>query len=188
MLVDVLAATMCISCALLVAAGIAKFKDPSGTVVAVRSVELPASATAIRAFALAEVGLGAYWLLTGSVLAAGAVGLVYVLFAGFGLLTLRRLGPNADCGCFGRQVSPLSWPHIAFTAGAAAIAIAAAVGGSVPSLTDLLSDDAAEASIELIGLAGATYFAYALLTVGAQLVTQIQGRRPDDGQIAHPQG
>jgi hypothetical protein len=175
MLVDFLATLMCVACGLLLIAGVQKLRDSASTLAAARSVGIPASIGIVRTLAVGELAVASYWLISSKSLGAWAVSGVYAMFALFALLAIRRLGKKADCGCFGQQASPLAWPHVAFNVCVAGAAALAAVTPDVSGPATLLSGAVLEQALGVMGLMAATYFAYALLTVGAQLRTQFQG-------------
>lgn len=133
---DALAGPFLAAAVLLVAAGGAKLADPLPLVRALRSARLPAPASAVRAVAGAEVGLGLTALLTGARAAAVGVALSYAAFTGFVLLARRRGGVLASCGCFGKADTPPTTTHVVVTAALAAVAGAVAVRplGPVPDL------------------------------------------------------
>ena len=133
---DALAGPFLAAAVLLVAAGGAKLADPLPLVRALRSARLPAPASAVRAVAGAEVGLGLTALLTGARAAAVGVALSYAAFTGFVLLARRRGGVLASCGCFGKTDTPPTTTHVVVTAALAAAAGAIAVRplGPVPDL------------------------------------------------------
>lgn len=133
---DALAGPFLAAAVLLVAAGGAKLADPLPLVRALRSARLPAPASAVRAVAGAEVGLGLTALLTGARAAAVGVALSYAAFTGFVLLARRRGGVLASCGCFGKTDTPPTTTHVVVTAALAAVAGAVAVRplGPVPDL------------------------------------------------------
>jgi len=134
--VDALAGPFLAAAVLLVAAGASKLAEPLPLVRALRSARLPAPASAVRALAGAEVGLGLTALLTGARAAALGVALSYAAFTGFVLLARRRGGVLASCGCFGKADTPPTTTHVVVTAALAGVAGAVAVRplGPVPDL------------------------------------------------------
>ena len=133
---DALAGPFLAAAVLLVAAGASKLAEPLPLVRALRSARLPAPASAVRAVAGAEVGLGLTALLTGARAAALGVALSYAAFTGFVLLARRRGGVLASCGCFGKADTPPTTTHVVVTAALAGVAGAVAVRplGPVPDL------------------------------------------------------
>ncbi|MHB1928108.1 MAG: MauE/DoxX family redox-associated membrane protein [Acidimicrobiales bacterium] len=118
---------------LLAAGGLAKLRQPADTARALRSAGLPASPGAVRAGSAAEVALAvAAWTAPAATVAAVLLGASYVVFAAFVGLALRRRWPLATCGCLGRPDTPPTLAHVAIDAGAAAAALAWAVGGQGP--------------------------------------------------------
>ena len=112
---------------LLVVAGVPKLADPLPLVRALREAGMPASRLVVRAFALAEVGVGGWALAFPSRLSAALVAAAYVLFTGFVVHVLRRGGILGSCGCFGKPDTPATRTHAALTAAAALVAAAVAV-------------------------------------------------------------
>ena len=104
---------------LLLVAGVAKLARPRATKEVAKVAGIPASVWVVRVFALAEVAVPT---------AAFAVGILYLVFAGF-VLTLKVRGvETAGCGCFGRESEePPGSLHIAVDVTAALIAAIAAL-------------------------------------------------------------
>ena len=136
---DALAGPYLASAALLVAAGVAKVRDPLPLMRALVSAGVPsrpALSPVVRTGAAAEVALGLVAIGTGSRLAAAGVALSYLAFTGFVLLVLRRGGVLSSCGCFGKADTPPTATHVALTGALAAVAagVAARPIGPLPDL------------------------------------------------------
>lgn len=112
---------------LLVLAGVPKLADPMPLVRALRSVQLPASRSVVRAVAAVEVVVGVAALLAPGRLTAAAVALSYLTFSAFVAFVLRRGGVLGSCGCFGKPDTPPTVAHLAVTLLLAVSAAALAV-------------------------------------------------------------
>lgn len=120
-----------VGAALLLLAGVAKIRRPVANADALAMSGFPSSAGTARALGAGEVLLGAVVLATGSLLAAGALGLAYLAFA---VVAGRLLRAGASsCGCFGEVDAPLSRIHVAVNA-VLAVAGGVAATGSVPAV------------------------------------------------------
>ena len=113
---DLLAGPYLAACALLVAAGLPKLRDPLPLVRAIRSVGLPAGRQRIRLLAAAEVVLGVAGFVRPGPVTAGLVTLAYLVFSGFVALALSRGGVLDSCGCFGKPDTPPTKAHLLVTA------------------------------------------------------------------------
>jgi hypothetical protein len=119
-----------VACALLVGAGIAKTVRPDDTARALaalvrgRGMRLVRLRLAVRAGALAEAALGLVALALPRPVTAALVASSYLCFAGIVLVALRRGGPLATCGCFGRADTAPTVVHLVLDL---ALAVAAAV-------------------------------------------------------------
>lgn len=151
------------ACAVLGVAGVAKVRTPDPTVGALRRAGLPGSRTLVYAFGAAEVLLAGLAAATGAAPLAALVALLYVAFAGFVAVTLRRGGMVQTCGCFGSPDVPATAVHVAANALSAAAAVAAAAG-SPGTVADLAREGAAgAAALALVALA--TFQVLVVLTV-----------------------
>jgi uncharacterized membrane protein HdeD (DUF308 family) len=112
---------------LLVIAGAPKVVKPGTTVLALRSVKAPASATAVRIFGAVEVLIGLAAVTVGGRIPAVLVATSYLAFAAFVAYALARGGVLSSCGCFGKPDTPPTRLHIVTNIAAAATAIAVAV-------------------------------------------------------------
>jgi hypothetical protein len=106
----------------LCAAGIAKLRSPE---VAARALGI-GRPVAIRSFAAAELGVGAWAAVHPTVLGAALVGGLYALFAVLAAVLVRR---RLACGCFGFEDQTTSL-HVGLSAVLALVAAAAAVFGA----------------------------------------------------------
>lgn len=146
---------------LLTCAGLSKAWRPAPTAAALRAAGLPAGVAVVRVASGAEVVIGG-WALTSSSLAALAVALSYLGFAGFVALALRRGSSAGSCACFGRAGAPPTAGHVAIDLAAAATAAWTAAHPH----PGLLSSWAHQplAGLPLAGLAGViAYLAYLLM-------------------------
>lgn len=134
---------------LLVLAGVQKAVDPVPLVRALRSVGLRVPSLAVRAFALAEIGIGAGGLLTGN---GWAVAASYLVFTVFVVVAKIRGGVLSSCGCFGKQDVPPTWLHAGVTT---ALAVGA-LGGATAAFSFALLAAA-------VAVAATAYLAMALL-------------------------
>ena len=128
---------------LLGVAGAMKAFSPLSTVRALRSAGLPATKFLVRAFGAGEVLVAlAAWVVAGPIPAV-LVALSYAAFAGFVLLARRRGGSISSCGCFGKADTPPTWSHVFVNAGAAVLAVVAAVRPARSVLGELAHSPAA---------------------------------------------
>lgn len=148
---------------LLVAAGVAKVHRPADTAIALRRAGLRVPDWLVRAGAGAEVAAGC-WAFTSGRLAAGAVAVSYLGFAGFVALALRRGSPVSSCGCFGRADSPPTVSHAVLNLAAAAVAGWAALHAHPGVVTVLRRQPLAGAPLVVL-TGAAAYLAY--LVMGA---------------------
>lgn len=114
---------------LLLVSGLAKLRAPAPaattvTVLVPRLRRRRLVRHAVRVGGLAEIGVGAAFLATGSVWSAALLGGAYLLFTGVALVLVRRGDGGTSCGCFGSAPSPVGRPHVVLDA----VALAAACG------------------------------------------------------------
>lgn len=126
MLWQVLAVPYAAAAVLLVVAGAPKVLDPGDLHRAVRSVGMPVGREAVRAFALAEVVVGAAALALPGPATALLLAALYTGFTAFVVVALRSGGVVSSCGCFGRADTPPTVAHAVLTGGAALAGLAAA--------------------------------------------------------------
>jgi hypothetical protein len=119
-------------CALLAIAGIGKLVRPRPAREAVAAAGLPVPravvAPAIVALGSVEVAAGIAGLVIGGP-AALAVAIAYFGLGAFAWRLWRR-APVTPCGCLGSSTATVSRGHLALDAGATAVALVAAGGGS----------------------------------------------------------
>jgi uncharacterized membrane protein YphA (DoxX/SURF4 family) len=124
--------------ALLIYSGIRKLADPDPTAGALRAAHLPATRLAAYAIGLIEVGVGTMALLTEGWWWPWLVAAVYLGFAGFVGVALRRRLPIASCGCFGKADTPPTWIHLVLNlaAAAGAVIVGSRPPASLPSILE----------------------------------------------------
>ncbi len=165
---DALAGPYLASAALLVAAGVAKVRDPLPLMRALVSAGVPSRpvlSPLVRAGAAVEIALGLVAIGTGSALAAAGVAASYLAFTGFVLLAMTRGGVLASCGCFGRADTPPTGLHVAVTAALAAVAAVVAVRplGPLPSFLAASPGNGLPLLLASAAVAATAYLALALL-------------------------
>lgn len=121
---DALAPPFLLAAAVLCLAGAAKLQSPSAAAAALRTLRLPAGRAAVRAFAVGELGLGAWCAVAPGRVNAMLMAGVYCAFAGLSILLARR---RQSCGCFGASDAPASPVQAALSASLSAISVAAAI-------------------------------------------------------------
>ncbi len=138
---------------LLCVAGAAKLRAPAAAGRALRGLGLPGPPGLVRAFAAGELALGLWSALHPGRLAAGAVAVLYGLFAVLSLALMRR---RASCGCFGDGATPASPVQSWLSVGLALVALAA-VAAQPPGLGWVLGRPAWELAVLMIGTGGSVY-------------------------------
>jgi hypothetical protein len=122
------------ACILLVAAGVAKARQPAGTLAALALLgpRLHVPRWAVQLIGASEAVLGTTAVVTGSAASAVAVAACYLAFAGFVAASLAR-GTHAGCGCFGQAegVVPLGRLHLVADVVMAVAAVWVAAAGGV---------------------------------------------------------
>jgi hypothetical protein len=142
---------------LLVAAGVAKAREPLSLVRALRAaglrVRAPLLTRWVRLFAGLEAVLGAAAVLRPSAALAVGVACSYAGFTAFVVRALRSGSPLASCGCFGKTDTPPTPAH-AVTTALLAVACALFAAGS-PTRPDLpvLAVSAVLAYVSYVALA-----------------------------------
>jgi hypothetical protein len=127
----------CASAALLlIVSGLAKLRSPGAAAATVDQLHLPgwrrvAHLPAVRAFGLAEIGIGAAVLAAGGRAPAMLLAAIYLAFTVVVLALLRR-GASSSCGCFGAADAPVSWAHLVVDVAALAAAVAVAARPADP--------------------------------------------------------
>lgn len=150
---------------LLVLAGSAKLRWPSGTVAALTDASLPATAGLVRLLGAAELAVGAAVLLAGGWLPAAATAALYAAFATFAVRQRRTVG--ASCGCFGAERTPVGPLHVVVNVAAAVAASAAAVTDPGPLVAAGPTPTAVLATGVLVAVAA--WLLRLGLTAGAEL-------------------
>jgi len=152
-LADLLTAPHAVAAIVLCIAGVAKLHSPAGAVRALRSAGLVVGAAVVRAFAAAELALGAWCLLTPSPPGSGLLACTYGGFAGLSVALARS---SASCGCFGGGDTPASLGQSSLSAALAALALASAL--STPHGAGwIITRPPVLAATLAAGIAGAAY-------------------------------
>jgi hypothetical protein len=86
-------------------AGFAKLRSPAATAGALRTLGFGVGSASIRAFAVAELGLGLWCIVAPTAIACAIMACVYVTFSALTLVLTRRA---SSCGCFGDDRVPAS--------------------------------------------------------------------------------
>jgi len=139
-----------IICIVLALAGATKIVSPLPTAQALRGSGLPSTRGVVRGLGAAELALAVVGLTTGFVIVAVGVGFMYVGFAGFIVLALRK-DSGISCGCFGASSAEPTWGHVVLNVAAAGTALASATVGP-QALSDTLTDQPAY-GLPFVGLA-----------------------------------
>ena len=153
---------------LLVAAGVSKAIDPTMTVGALRGAGVRVPGAVVRAVGVLEALVATAAAITGAAVLAVVVGLSYVAFTLFVGVALGRRLPIGTCGCFGRVDTPPSLLHVAVNLGAAASAVAIALGDGGGIAQVVRNQPLAGLPFVLLVVVG-TYAAFTALTVVPQL-------------------
>jgi hypothetical protein len=165
--VAALAGPFLVTTALLGGAGALKIARPAPTAGALRQMGVPASDTAVRVGATAELAVATAAIADGSRPFAALVALSYLAFAAFVLVALRRDVPLSSCGCFGVEDTPPTAVHLvinlAAAATAGAVAIGLADGGGLGAISAMDASLLLRGAF-LVSTATATWFAYVALT------------------------
>jgi hypothetical protein len=98
-----LTAPLLVASVVLCMAGIAKLRAPDAASRALAGGRLPAGRGSVRLFALAELALGVFSLISPNRFTAAAVCLVFLLFTVLSALLASRA---SSCGCFGADDAP----------------------------------------------------------------------------------
>lgn len=163
----VLAGPFIVTAALLGAGGALKVARPATTAGALRQLGIPASKTAVRIGAAAELGIATAAVIDGSRPFAALVAASYLGFAAFVLAALRGDVPLSSCGCFGVQDTPPTSVHLAVNLAAAAtagvVALGVADGGGLAAIAGMDASLVLRAAF-VLSTGAATWFAYVALT------------------------
>jgi hypothetical protein len=134
-------------------AGVLKLRSPRAAAGALDALGVPGGERAVRALSAVEIALGSACALFPSRVSAGALAVVYGLFALVAVALMRR---RAGCGCFGESATAVSPAHSIASVLLAAVAVAAALTGPV-GLGWMLGRSASSAAVLLLGTAGALF-------------------------------
>lgn len=152
-----------VAAGLLVVAGAMKLARPLPTARAMYAAGLPGPVWAARAVGLVEVAVGVWFLAVPSVVAAIALGVIYLAFAGFVGYLVAAHPEASSCGCAGAKDVPPSRLHAVLNIAAAAAALAAAIS-LPPSLGSTLAALGPAALPFLLGLGVAAALAVVATT------------------------
>jgi hypothetical protein len=108
----------------LVVTGLAKFRDPVPTALALNLVKFPSRRPWVWGLAAVEVVVGVGFLVHPSPVTTGALGILYLSFTVFLCLAMRA---GASCGCIGGSDHPPGRLHVALDLAAAVAGFAAAL-------------------------------------------------------------
>jgi hypothetical protein len=147
---EALAAPLAVAALVLCVAGLAKLRSPAIATATLAALGTSLAGWTVRAFAVVEVGLGAWCLAAPTVTGIAALACMYAGFSALSLLLARR---RLSCGCFGDGGAPASIFHALVSLGLAVVAIAAVARPPRPLLAQSLSI----ASVLAIGTAAAAY-------------------------------
>ncbi|HEY2259560.1 MAG TPA: MauE/DoxX family redox-associated membrane protein [Solirubrobacteraceae bacterium] len=133
---------------LLCVAGLAKLYSPAP---AAAAVGVPAAA--IRAFAVLELALGVWALLSASTLSSALMAGLYAAFAVAAVVLWRR---GRSCGCFGSERAPASPIQSLLSAALAAVSVVCAAA-SPHALSWFSGRPTGTMTVLVVGTAGAVY-------------------------------
>lgn len=174
-----LAALLYASAALLVVAGLVKLRRPQPTAEALAAAGLPGRRAVARSLGAVELGAGLAAFVWPAQ-AAPAVAVLYAGFAAFVAYVLVRGLPLRSCGCLGETDTQPSTVHVAVTAVAAAVGLAAVLVVP-PSLPALLSETPVAGGFFLATVLTACYLTYLILvSLPEAFAAYQQAVRPDD--------
>jgi uncharacterized membrane protein YphA (DoxX/SURF4 family) len=124
---------LAVAAGVLVVSGAAKLRGPMPAAQAVTAVGLPGGVAAVRGLAVVEIAVGLACLIDPVPAAAAALGLLYLVLAGFVVMAWRLPEPLPSCGCMGTDRDPPPHPlHAAVNvvlAGAGVLAVVAPAAG-----------------------------------------------------------
>lgn len=162
---------------LLALAAPGKLARPTSTANALGQLGLPRSTVLVRLLGVGELVLAAAVLLAPSRPVLALLAAVYLGFAGFVVLALRRGTALSSCGCFGKADTPPTRVHVGVVAGFAAVALAACVTGSA-SLPEVVRE-APVAGLPVLAAAAMTvWLSWVALAVLPQVVVASRGQAP----------
>ena len=146
---------------LLIITGVAKLASPHDVERALVSLGLPRIPYAGGIIGVVEILVGVVALFSAPALLAQ--GLLYVAFAVWIVVALRREVPLASCGCLGRDDTPPTWGHLVMNLLAAGMSLGAA------ATRPLVFPGGLEGFAMVVVIAVGVFLAYVVLTDGARL-------------------
>lgn len=149
----------------IVVGGAAKVSSPDAFATLLSSLGLRRSPALARVVGVAEMAIGGSAVIVGGRPATAVVAALYVVFAVAVLLARRTGAPS--CGCFGAASAPPSVVHAVVNLASAATAVAATVGGDVPHLSQVLSDQPLAAVPYVVTVATGAWLLVTIDTVGS---------------------
>jgi uncharacterized protein YjeT (DUF2065 family) len=149
----VLTTTAAIFAFLLVATGLVKVAKPTDTARAIRAMGLPAGDNAARFLGLVEITIGLSVVMTLSIAALAAQGLMYLAFLVWIVAALQKAVPIASCGCLGTPDTPPYWGHVLVNLLAVSASFGAAVSMSSGDLVGGGLQDALQLAVAVVGAA-----------------------------------
>jgi hypothetical protein len=147
-LADALTVPHAVAAVVLCVAGLAKLRTPAP---AARAVG--AAVAAVRAFAVLELGLGAWALLNGGALSSALMAALYAAFSGLTIVLWRR---GRSCGCFGSEPTPAS-PLQSLVSASLALLCVACAAASVHPAAWISGRPAGTVAILVLGISAAVY-------------------------------
>jgi hypothetical protein len=147
---------------LLIITGVAKVASPHDVERALVAPEMPRFPFAGAVVGVVEIVVGAAAFFAPTALLAQ--GLLYLGFAGWVLVALRRDVPLASCGCLGKDDTPPTWGHMFMNVVAGGLSLAAAANGPIDMAGGL------EGIAMIVVIAVGVFLAYVILNDGARLV------------------
>ena len=167
---------------LLAIAGAAKAVRPLNTARALRAAGLPSSASLVRLLGAGEAVLAIVALAVAGPIPAALVAISYASFAAFvGYAKARGLAISS-CGCFGKPDTPPTNAHIVVNAGAALLAVAAAVSPGRSPLGELARSPGAGVPFAALVLVIAA-LGYLALAEWPRLVAVLRQSPPREARV-----
>lgn len=148
---------------LLVVAGAAKLRSPSGARGALSAAGLTVPNASIRALGAAEIGIGGWAAVRPTPLTCALVAALYGAFTGFVVVSMRA-GNAAPCGCFGAAEIEVGPVHATLNVVACTVAITAAIAPP-HGIGWVLGREPLTAVSLALGMCAATFAAYLAFTV-----------------------
>jgi len=147
---------------LLIVTGVAKIRSPQDVNRALAALGLPSFRSAGLLIGAAEVAVGIAALFAAVGLLAQ--GILYLGFAIWVLVALRRDVPLASCGCLGKDDTPPTVGHLVMNLIAVAASLGAVAGGPIRLGEGIVG----VAQLVVVGVG--VFLSYVVLTDGARLV------------------